>query len=95
MNANKFKDQQVDFAEREFFGTLIEVRDIKRGTHLLKIRQHKTNDVFEYHLPISTFIETHHINVNDSIAKSANSPMVIFFKKVNSRYEKCCELLFK
>jgi hypothetical protein len=85
--------QSDDFIRRELNGTLVDIRDIRRGRYSITIKQHEKNEEIQYSLTISSFFKQNNIRAGDSISKSSNSKTVKFFKKRESSFIKCCEYI--
>jgi hypothetical protein len=83
-----------EFINRELMGILLEVKNVRRGNYVLTIKEYPTGNVVEYNLQISRFVEENMISPGDSISKPSNSGVVVFYKKLNGEYDKCCELTY-
>lgn len=86
----QFDRQENEFVKNKMNEILVEVKDLGRGNCSFKIREHHTKNILAYKLSISWFIKKNDIQVNDSISKDENDNNIIFYKKKNGIFQKCC-----
>src|ERR1017187_7412153 len=74
----------------EIEGLVTKIVDVERGFYHLEIKNSATDSLFSHDLNGgNSFFTNNHIQVNDSVSKSANSREMIFYKKKNGKYEEC------
>jgi predicted membrane protein len=89
-NHIRYKDELKVLVTREIKGTIIALKDERRGSYYIAIQC--TEDTIKQHsLQIGWEIKEYHIQIGDSISKEANSNIMLFYKLKDSIYEKRCE----
>jgi hypothetical protein len=90
----KGQKQTDDFINREIAGILIKSEDIQHGITDFTVRQHTSREELTYHLSVSKFFRENNIQKGDSIVKKANSNTIMFFKRFEGKFKKCCDLYY-
>jgi hypothetical protein len=90
-NEERIAGVENEFKATEINGEIIELTSQSRGYCIIAIRQYVKADTVKCSLLLGGFVADYNINIGDSISKLSNSERLIFFKKENNSYKKCCE----
>ena len=76
------QEELNEFRKLNINSRMLELKDLNRGNHLLKIVVN--NDTLEFSLPISYDVKKYRVLTGDSISKNANSGKFDIYRNANS-----------
>ena len=81
-STRKMQEELNEFRKLNINSRMLELKDLNRGNHLLKIVVN--NDTLEFSLPISYDVKKYRVLTGDSISKNANSGKFDIYRNANS-----------
>jgi len=85
----------ADYTKRPINGKVVSLRDAQRGSWFIDIDDNISKTKLSYVMQIAWYIREYNIQPGDSVCKTADNNIILFYKLHNRKYTKSCEYIFE